>query len=241
VRACFAFAASLVAPPRCVVCKAATGPRNDLCAHCEAELQASRPSLVAVPGVDVAWSAARYAGVAGGLVAAIKFGHLLPPASRAARRIIEAAPPALIDGTVVPVPAAPLRLRMRGFDAAEEIAHELSRLSGCRMTACLRRADGPRQVGRPRGERLASPPRVTVRGKAPREAVLVDDVVTTGATLAACALALRGAGAERVVAVTFASSEKRLALRPGERSLWERDERRDRADRDQRTQPRGHR
>ena len=69
---------------------------------------------------------------------------------------------------------------------------------------CLRRLGGSRQVGRRRAERLGRPPRIEAHGAAPRSVLLVDDVLTTGATISACARALRGAGAARVVAVTFA-------------------------------------
>ncbi|MGV1050451.1 MAG: ComF family protein, partial [Solirubrobacterales bacterium] len=69
---------------------------------------------------------------------------------------------------------------------------------------CLARRGSGRQVGRRRAERLAHPPRIRATGAAPRSVMLVDDVLTTGATLSACARALRAAGATRVVAVTFA-------------------------------------
>jgi predicted amidophosphoribosyltransferase len=77
-------------------------------------------------------------------------------------------------------------------------------LSELPLARCLRRSRGPRQVGRKRAERLANPPRVWASGPAPEAALLVDDVWTTGATLSACALALRKAGCHRVVALTLA-------------------------------------
>jgi predicted amidophosphoribosyltransferase len=163
-----------------------------------------RPWSGAIAGLDAAWSAAVYEDVARDLVVALKFGARLGLASRAAVAIADRAPATLLDGAIVPVPASPPRRRWRGFDSAEEIALALGARTGLAVQRCLRRSPGMRQVGRPRAERLANPPAVRVRGRAPGRAILVDDVVTTGATLGACARALRAAGSDRVVAITFA-------------------------------------
>jgi predicted amidophosphoribosyltransferase len=104
------------------------------------------------------------------------------------------------------VPADPLRRAWRGFDPAELFATELHSRLGLPHSRCLRRRHGARQVGRSRGERLMSAPRVRVVGPAPQRAVLVDDVVTTGATLAASARALRAGGTSHVNALAFAAS-----------------------------------
>ncbi len=110
------------------------------------------------------------------------------------------------DGVLIPVPAAPSRRRTRGFDSGALIAAELARLLERPWRGdCLRREDGPRQVGRTREERLASPPVVKCMRGVPA-AVLVDDVITTGATLSACALALRRGGCDRVCALALARS-----------------------------------
>jgi predicted amidophosphoribosyltransferase len=138
------------------------------------------------------------------LVVGLKFRSLLPVAQLMARRIAERAPGQLLSGVVVPVPPAASRLLRRGFDPAEEIAAQLAAVTRLPYHPCLARADGPRQVGRARRDRLDSPPRVRAVGQAPAVTLLVDDVQTTGATLSACGLALRDAGAKRVSAVTFA-------------------------------------
>jgi predicted amidophosphoribosyltransferase len=196
----------LVVPPRCALCARECGLREQLCEGCEFRLGGLAPRSTPVPGLDATWSAAPYEGMARDLVVALKFGARLPLAGRAAAVIAARAPTGLLEGVVVPVPPAPARRRWRGFDAAEAIAAALSVEAGLPLDLCLRRSQGRRQVGRARSERLAAPPLVRLAGPPPAATVLVDDVVTTGATLGACARALRAGGCGRVVALTFARS-----------------------------------
>jgi predicted amidophosphoribosyltransferase len=197
---------SLIVPPRCCVCGTACRLDEPLCRACERALRASVPAAAAVTGLELAWSAVAYDGVARDLISALKFAGRLRLAHRAAVAIAEGAPHGLLAGALVPVPAAPGRRRSRGFDPAERIAGALAASTALPLAGCLRRTDAPRQVGRSRAERLGRPPVVRLAGPAPSSAVLVDDVLTTGATLRACAAALRGGGSEHVVAVTFARS-----------------------------------
>jgi predicted amidophosphoribosyltransferase len=199
----------LLAPPRCAACGAACNSRRALCRPCSSEIDGAEPLLAEAPlgppGVDVALAAGSHDGALRSLVASLKFAGRLPLARRAAAAIRATAEPrGLLRGGIVPVPPDPVRLRLRGFDPAEEIARALAASSGLRLERCLERRAGRRQVGRPRRQRLAMPPRIEAWRPPPLTAVLVDDVWTTGATLAACAAALREAGSERVVALTVA-------------------------------------
>ena len=195
-------------PPLCAACGGlrAAGA-EELCPSCARRLAATGPLRSAgPPGIDRVWSAAPHAGVARDLVAALKFRRLLPVAGLMAERIELLAPAWLLSGELVPVPTARLRSLARGFDPATEIAAALAARTGAPLRRdCLARLGGTRQVGRRRAERLGSPPRFRPRNAnlSPRDVVLVDDVLTTGATLSSCARALRAAGAVRIVAVTF--------------------------------------
>ncbi len=197
--------ARLLTPPLCVACPSACEADAVLCPGCARALAASG-SLYGSPaaGVELGFAAAPHDGVARELVRALKFGRMRAVAGPIAARIAALAPPGALSGTLVPVPAAPLRLRWRGFDPASEIALELGARTGLPVSECLRRRGLRRQVGRVRSERIARPPRIEARGAAPAHAVLVDDVVTTGATLGSCARALRRAGTGSVTAVSFA-------------------------------------
>lgn len=198
-----AVAVALV-PPLCAACGKSCRAEAVVCTRCGRRLADADPLLGNGPaGLDRAWSSAPYEGVARDLVAALKFRRLLPVADLMAERIEWLAPAHMLSGVIVPVPAAPPRMRRRGFDPAGELAAALAERLDAPLENCLERRGG-RQVGRRRAERVGHPPRIHARGVAPRSALLVDDVLTTGATLTACARALRAAGSSRVVAVTFA-------------------------------------
>lgn len=137
------------------------------------------------------------------LVGARKFRRLLPVAELMAGRMHWLAPGHLLGGALVPVPAAAPRLRRRGFDPAGEVAAALAANLGTELAPCLARRGRGHQVGQGRAQRISHPPQIEAIAPAPRSVLLVDDVLTTGATLAACAMALRAAGAKRVVALTF--------------------------------------
>ena len=176
-----------------------------LCERCDHALDLLRPvHPLPPPAISDAWAAAPHQGVARDLVAALKFRRLLPAATAAAELIAERSPADLLSGRLlVPVPPAALRHAWRGFDAAAEIAAALVQVTGASLSPCLRRRGSGRQRGRGRQERLANAPRIEAAGDVPGQALLIDDVLTTGATLAACAAALRSAGAVDVKAITF--------------------------------------
>jgi len=121
---------------------------------------------------------------------------------------------------VVPVPLHPARLRERGHNQAELIARPLARQLGlpCRSYLLVRTKPRPEKLRLTLRERWRS-----VRGAyAIREGqrvdklrvLLVDDVMTTGATLDACSRTLRRAGASSVVALTVARALPRGEVSP---------------------------
>jgi predicted amidophosphoribosyltransferase len=111
------------------------------------------------------------------------------------------------------VPIHPRRARERGFNQAEALAEAVARRTGLPVAPVLRRGGGSgSQVGRGRGEReRALRGSIAVRDgvRAPPRILLVDDVITTGATLAGCAAALRDAGRGEVLGVAYARTPGR--------------------------------
>jgi predicted amidophosphoribosyltransferase len=198
-----AFLADLL-PALCAACGRSCRPRAVLCTRCSRRLAEVKPLAGrGAHGLDRVWSSAPHEGVARELVSALKFRHLLPVATAMAARIEWLAPQGLLSGAVVPVPSSRLRSLGRGFDPAGELAAALAERTGVPLRSCLSRSDLGRQLGGRRAARIGQPPHVQLRGEAPRSVLLVDDVMTTGATLSSCARALRGGGSIRVAAITF--------------------------------------
>jgi ComF family protein len=114
---------------------------------------------------------------------------------------------------VVGVPMHWWRRWRRGFNQAELLAHVLASRLGVLFATPLQRHAGAPQVGRARSERLRlSSRRFDVRRAIAGSILLVDDVLTTGATAAACTRALHRAGATEVRVLA-------LARTPDPRSL----------------------
>ena len=214
---------SILVPPSCAICRrplrdgaavACTGClrrlpwlRGHRCPRCA--LPRHREGCPAARAAfDRAWAPLAYEGAARDLVAALKFRAALPVAGLMAAHLAANLPADLRHAplAVVPVPAHRGRRRRRGFDAAALLAAALAGRTGVPLTPCLRRVDrGRRQVGAGRAlRRSAGRFEAVLVAVPPRAALLVDDVHTTGATLDACALALKAGGAEVVAAVTYA-------------------------------------
>jgi predicted amidophosphoribosyltransferase len=205
VRSPIELLSSLVAPPLCAACGAGCSPAAVVCEGCAQDLAAAPRVIEPGPaGVDLAIAASPFAGSARRLVHGLKYARRLSLAEVAAEAMLRALPPHEVTDAVVHVPAGPWRWRWRGFDPAEEIAFAFAARAELPLVDCLRRGRGRRQVGRRRSDRLASPPKVWATTACPRHALLLDDVWTTGATLSACARALRDGGCRRVVALTLA-------------------------------------
>jgi predicted amidophosphoribosyltransferase len=213
----------LLLPPACLACRSATHRGERLCRLCRDGLPwlpADRCARCGLPSpcgarcpareaaFDRAWAPVAYDGTARALIHALKLRALTAAADLMAAQIAATAPPELLAaGALVPVPGTPRRRRHRGFDPAELIARALRRRTALPLQAALRAGGAATaQAGAGRAQRLrrATAGTLTLAGRAPERAILVDDVHTTGATLDACARALRGAGSSSVVAVTYA-------------------------------------
>lgn len=177
---------------------------------------APRLSLEAVtdpPAFDRARAAVLFGPVSRDLVHGLKYGDRLDMAAPMARLMMRAAGELLREADlIVPVPLHPLRLWRRRFNQAALLARRISKASGvpCRTDVLARTRATPSQVSFNRAERRANVsgafcvPDSLTHHVAGRRIVIVDDVLTTGATLDACAKALRYAKAVHIDAVTFA-------------------------------------
>jgi ComF family protein len=155
-----------------------------------------------------------FEGPAQALVHALKYGSRTAVAGELAALALPAAVSLLRDGVdaLVPVPLHRVRRRERGFDQAELVSRALSSLTGVRTdTRCLRRVRATRsQTALPREGRIENVLGAFEGLPGACEAkrfLLVDDVVTTGATLRAASSAVEDAGAASVVCLAVSARE----------------------------------
>lgn len=213
-------ALDLLLPQRCAGCGLTGG---QLCAACGAALTGParlRPPRPAPPGLPPPWAVALYAGAVRQLIVAHKehgrAGLARPLGAALARAVLAAAGGAGSTTLLVPVPSSRASVRRRGADPTLRIALAAAREAGrlgvpahcVRALAHTRRVadqaglDAERRTANLAGALTA---RRDLRGA---RVVVVDDVITTGATVTEATRALRAAGAEVTAAAVVAATPR---------------------------------
>jgi ComF family protein len=203
-----AHALSILAPPRCAACDARIAVRAIFCAPCAATVRADEPARSSDP-----LAAFVYGGAIATAITRFKYERRPDLARPIAHLLMRATSTLAADppDVVLPVPLHPTRLADRGFNQATLLARPVASQLLARFVplALARTRDTPHQAHldrAARAENVAGAFRVR-RDVRDLRVLLVDDVVTTGATLRACADVLRRAGARDVRAAVVARAE----------------------------------
>lgn len=199
----------LLLPTRCGACRR-RGPSP--CPPCRSGLALAPPLPVPAP-LAALGALLSYEGAGRPLVAGLKVHH-----NRAALQWLASGLALLLPPDVDLVtwaPTSPARAAARGADHARLLAEAVGRAGGVRVHGTLQRAPGPAQTGRSRDQRLAQGPVFTARyDLAGLVVAVVDDVTTTGATLAAAGRAVVAAGAASVAGLAAAATPSPASPRP---------------------------
>ena len=168
-------------------------------------------------GYDAAYCFGAYEGVLRELIHLYKYGKMRTLAGALGGYMAQALPRDEAFDAVVPVPLYWKRQWKRGFNQAELLARVQARRTGIPFLKALRRVRAtPNQAGLSNSERRRNMTQAfQCRGGAERRMagkriLLVDDVLTTGSTAAACAMVLKRAGARRVAVLTVARVDRRM-------------------------------
>jgi len=240
-RAAFGWLVDSVLPPRCVACAAPAEAQDRVCATCFSTLTFIAEPLCGIcgvpfpvpvppgtvcaaclaepPGYDVARAALVYGDGARSLVLGFKHGDRTHAAAILGGWMARAGSGLLARAEVLaPVPLHRWRLFARRYNQAALLAGAVGRLAGLPVVAdaLVRRRPTPSQGSLDRAARRAN-----VQGAfavrqgdvvAGRRVVLIDDVMTTGATADVCARALRRAGATSVAVLVLARAVRAESL-----------------------------
>jgi len=183
---------------RCAACGTVA---HGACARCRAVLLgAPRPHGAPFP------AAVAYDGTARSLVVALKYG-CQPPVAGVLAEAVAAVAAGMPRADVVTWPPSDRgRVAARGIDHAPLLARRVAVRLGLRARPLLVRCDATVQTGASRAERLRGPRFAARRDLRGVRVLVVDDVVTTGATLRAARAALLAAGADDVSCVAVAAT-----------------------------------
>lgn len=183
-------------------------PCHGCLVHLRAPVAAPSP-----PGIDLDRSLFSYEGRARRLVTGLKYGNnraLIPGLARALADLVSGPPTETFD-VVTWVPTTAVRRRQRGFDQSALLARAVAGELALPSRALLAHRPGPAQTGRDLRSRRSGP-EMSSLGRSPARVLLVDDVVTSGATASAAAKALRDAGAKVVVLLTIARTPRKRSM-----------------------------
>jgi ComF family protein len=190
----------------CVECRELPPIQQMKCLHC-----GRWKCTTCLPPVERLYVATSYDGLAKELIQQLKFGRARAAADIIAVLMHERLPD-FEPGTVITfVPTAPKRVRVRGYDQAARIAKRLATLRGLRCAPLLTRVSNARQVGQNRDVRHEQARNAFAPigvATTPKLVLLIDDVITTGATAQSAAQTLRTAGATHVTVAAFAAAER---------------------------------
>ena len=208
----------LVIPPACGGC----GRFGTLlCAGCRGQMRAARDprtaflapdaSTFAGSSLELAIAALRHEGVVRRCLQRLKYGGASRLAALLAAQVLPSLDRLLVftgPATLVPVPLHPIRRRERGYNQAELVALALAASRDLRVADLLVRGrETHRQHRLDRAARLRNmQAAISVRPgrRPPPRVILVDDILTTGATFEACAAVLREAGTQEVYGLAIA-------------------------------------
>jgi ComF family protein len=166
-------------------------------------------------GFDAAYCFGAYEGVLRELIHLYKYGRVKTLARPLGALLAAALPREERFDAVTPVPLHWRRQWQRGFNQSDLLARTIARRCGIPVIHALKRVRptvaqaGLSNTGRRQNVTAAFRPRRTVEGK---RILLIDDVMTTGSTAAACALALKRAGAAKVALLTVARVDRRIGV-----------------------------
>ncbi len=199
-----------LAPPACAFCGLPTAPPEKcICALCFADLPWNEPSASTSPGIfDASIAMLNYSFPVDVAIKALKFSRKLYYAPAFAEILLtaQALLPADIDA-LLPVPLHWSRKTRRGFNQAEELARPVARALQLPLVyGVVRKKRTPFQSGLPADERATNlrAAFAATHAQQYRHVLIVDDVVTTGATAEALARTVIAAGAQKVSVLTVA-------------------------------------